>query len=118
MKSISIDFENNYLCIMIKGQQGTERCDFKKEDFYKFIPEKYRDKSSFTWNFENETIAVNQDYILHSGSIMTKDCFIPQVIVPLSGLARRYDKFIALMGYKEVNLVDEMPDYLRQILGL
>lgn len=39
MKSIAIDFKNNQLCIMKKGQQGTERCNLKKEDFYEFIPE-------------------------------------------------------------------------------
>lgn len=118
MKSIAIDFKNNRLCIMSKGQQGTERCDLKKEDFYEFIPEKYRDRSSFTWDFEKETIAVNQDYELASGCIMTKDCFVPQVILPLSGLAKQYDKFIKIMNYEEVNLMDEMPDYLKILFGL
>lgn len=118
MKSIAIDFKNNRLCIMKKGQQGTELCNLKKEDFYEFIPEKYRDKLSFTWDFENETFAVNQDYELVAGCIMTKDCFIPQVILPLSGLAKQYDKFIKIMNYEEVNLMDEMPDYLKEFLGL
>lgn len=118
MKSIAIDFKNNRLCIMKKGQQGTERCSFKKEDFYEFIPEKYRDNHSFTWDFENETVAVNQDYELAAGCIMTKDCFIPQVILPLSGLAKQYDKFMKIMDYEEVNIVDDIPDYLKDLFGL
>lgn len=118
MKSIAIDFKNNRLCIMKKGQQGTERCNLKKEDFYEFIPEKYRNKSSFTWDFENETVAVNQDYELAAGCIMTKDCFIPQVIFPLSGLAKQYDKFMKIMDYEEVNIVDDIPDYLKDLFGL
>lgn len=49
---------------------------------------------------------------------MTKDCFIPQVILPLSGLAKQYDKFIKIMDYEEVNIVDDIPDYLKEFFGL
>lgn len=118
MKSIAIDFKNNCLCVMSEGQQGTEIVDFKKEDFYDFIPKKYRDKNSFTWNFESETIAINQDFEVYPGSIMTQDCFIPQVIVPFSGLAKKYDKLLQVMNYEEINLADEMPDYLKKFFGL
>ena len=118
MKSIAIDFKNNCLCVMSEGQQGTEIVDFNKEDFYEFIPQKYRDRNSFTWDFENETFAVNQDYELEAGCIMTKDCFIPQVILPLSGLAKQYDKFIKIMDYEEINIVDYIPDYLKDLFGL
>lgn len=119
MKSISIDFKNHMLCIMKDGQHGTQLApDFKKEEFYSFIPEKYRDGTSFTWNFENETFAVNQDYQLQDGSIMTEDCFIPHLIMPMKGLKKRYDKFIATLGLEEVDLKAEMPEELRKLLGL
>lgn len=66
MKSIELDFN--------AGHQGTEtNPDLKKIAFNSFIPEQFRDRNSFTWNFENETFAVNQDYELHEGYIMTKD---------------------------------------------
>lgn len=119
MKSISLDFNNNMICFMTDGQQGTEQNpDIKKVAFHSFIPEKYRDYSSFTWNFESETFAVNQNYILHDGCIMTKDCFVPQFIIPMKGLKKRYDEFVAIMGYEEVGLKAEMPEALRKLLGL
>ena len=61
MNSISLDFDNNMICFMTEGQQGTEsNPDLKKVAFNSFIPEEFRDRNSFTWNFENETFAVNQ----------------------------------------------------------
>lgn len=119
MKSIAIDFTNKVICIMTEGQQGTEHNpNVQKEQFHKYIPEKYKEANSFTWDFENETFSVNQDYVLHDGCIMTKDCFIPQVIIPLPGLKRKYQEFIRIMNYEEVNLKDEMPIELRRLLGL
>lgn len=119
MKSISLDFNNNMICFMTDGQQGTEQnFDIKKLAFNSFIPEKHRDYNSFTWNFENDTFAVNQDYVLQDGCIMTKDCFIPRFIIPMKGLHKRYNEFIAIMGYEEVDLKAEMPEALRKLLGL
>lgn len=119
MKSISIDFNNNMICIMTAGQQGTEsNPDLKKVAFNSFIPEQFRERSSFTWNFENDTFAVNQDYELHPGCIMTKDCYVPQLIIPMPKLSKRYDEFIAILGYEEVDLKAEMPEALRKLLGL
>lgn len=63
MKSIGIDFSNRMLCIMTEGQQGTERAIEELSDiskFYCFIPEKYRNHTSYTWNFEDETFSVEQ----------------------------------------------------------
>lgn len=119
MKSIALDFKNNRICFMTEGQQGTEQNpDLKKIAFNSFIPEKYRERNSFTWNFENETFAVNQDYELQEGCIMTKDCFVPEIIIPMPKLAKRYDEFVAIMGYEEVDLKAEMPAALRKLLGL
>ena len=62
MKSIALDFKNNMICFMTAGQQGTETNPYlKKVAFNSFIPEQFRDKNSFTWNFENETFAVNRN---------------------------------------------------------
>lgn len=118
MKSISLDFTNEMICFMTEGQQGTERNpDIKKIKFHSFIPEKYRDYSSYTWNFENDTFSVNQDYVLLDGCIMTKDCFIPQFIMPMPGLGKRYEEFVAILGYEEVNFIESLPEALRKLLG-
>lgn len=119
MKSIALDFKNNMICIMTPGQQGTEcNPDLKKIAFNSFIPEQFRDRNSFTWNFENETFSINKNYELHEGCIMTKDCFIPELIIPMPNLGIRYDEFIAILGYEEVDLKSEMPAALRKLLGL
>ena len=120
MKSISLDFKNNRICIMTECQQGTEHGqDMKKIKFHSFIPEKYREYDSFTWNFEAETFAVNQNYELKDGCIMTKDCFIPLVILPMHGLKKRYEEFIAILGYEETAWnPDDFPEELRGLLGL
>lgn len=118
MKSISIDFKNDRVCIMSAGQQGVEHSSFKKEEFLSFIPEKWQTNNSFTWNFENEMFAVNQEYELVDGAIMTSDCFVPVLMIPMPGLAARYDTFVEIMGYEEVNLKEEMPEELRKLLGL
>ena len=119
MKSIALDFNNNMVCFMTTGQQGTEsNPDMQKVAFNSFIPEQFRDRNSFTWNFENETFAVNQDYEIPAGCIMTKDCFVPECIIPMPKLAKRYDEFVAIMGYEQVDLKAEMPAALRKLLGL
>ena len=119
MKSISLDFKNHTICIMKEGQKGTERNHtIKKVAFHSFIPEKYRENSSFTWDFENEKFSVNKDFTLEKGCIMTADCFIPQLIISMPGLKERYDEFVAIMGYEEVDLKEEMPIELRKLLGL
>ena len=123
MKSIGIDFSNRMLCIMTEGQQGTEQAIEELSDKSKFdcfIPEKYRNHTSYTWNFEDETFAVNQDYHLADGCIMTKECFVPEVIVPMPGLKKRWNEMTQLLGMEEVNLKDEikkdMPD-IAKLLG-
>ena len=122
MKSISIDFENQKICIMTAGQQGTEEAlGLTKEMFYPFIPEQYRDKDSFTWNFEDNTFSVNQKYQLRDGAIMTSDCFIPQFIMPMKNLEKQYEEFISIMGYEEFNMkdiADAFPDEIRKLFGL
>ena len=119
MKSIALDFNNKMVCFMTTGQQGTEsNPDMQKVAFNSFIPEQFRDRNSFTWNFENETFAVNQDYEIPAGCIMTKDCFVPECIIPMPKLGKRYDEFVAIMRYEEVDLKAEMPAALRKLLGL
>ncbi|MCQ2088320.1 MAG: hypothetical protein MJZ37_09720 [Bacilli bacterium] len=111
MKSIGIDFSNRMLCIMTEGQQGTERDIEELSDiskFYCFIPEQYRNHTSYTWNFEDETFSVNQDYCLEDGCIMTKECFVPEVIVPMPGLKKRWNEMTQLLDMEEVNLKEEL----------
>ena len=63
MKRLSLDFDNHCLCIMMPGQEGTQIIpELKKEDFENFIPWKFKDRSSFTWDFEAESISINQPY--------------------------------------------------------
>ena len=123
MKSIGIDFSNRMLCIMMEGQQGTERAIEELSDiskFYCFIPEQYRNHTSYTWNFEDETFSVNQDYRLEDGCIMTKECFVPEVIVPMPGLKKRWNEMTQLLGMEEENIKEElkkdMPD-LAKLFG-
>ena len=119
MRSISIDFNNNIICIMTEGQQGTEHAvDQPKVKFNSFIPEQFRENNSFTWNFEDELFVVNKDITLKAGCIMTEEDFVPHLIVPMPGLGKRYDEFIAIMGYEESSLLDEMDDVLKYLLGL
>ena len=49
---------------------------------------------------------------------MTEEDFVPHLIVPMPGLGKRYDEFIAIMGYEESSLLDEMDDVLKYLFGL
>lgn len=119
MKSISIDFKNKRICIMSEGQQGTEHADdsIRKIKFNSFIPGEHREKDSFTWNFEDETFAVNRKFELKPGSIMTADDFVPEIIMPMVGLGDRYEEFIAIMGFEEFETMDIMDDLIKSLLG-
>ena len=119
MKSIGIDFHNNEINIQFGGQRGVEEnLGLKKVAFNSFIPEQFRSRDSFTWDFEQETFAVNKDYDLPAGAIMTTDSFAPEQITTMPGLGERFNEFLAIMGYKEVNLVDELSPEMKAILGL
>ena len=108
MKRISIDFESKALIIMTDGQQGTEiHPELKRETFDSFIPERYRDRSSFSWNFEAETFSVNQPYQAIDG-FMTKECFRAELTEPMPKLGKRFNEFIKLLGMEPVNLAEEI----------
>ena len=84
--------------------------DLKKLDkatFDSFIPEKYKNKNSFTWDFQAETISVNHPYKAIN-NFMTKECFIPEVVEPMPKLEKRFDEFIKLLNMEPVNLADEL----------
>lgn len=107
MKSISIDFKNCCVCLMLDGQQGTE-INLKLNDKSKFLDmfpseELMNSSSSFTWNFEDDLFAVNEEYIKSgdSNEIMTKDCFVPLKIITYPGLSDKYNEMLSLMGYEE-----------------
>lgn len=107
---------------MTEGQQGTERAieelSDKRKFFDSFIPEKYRNHTSYTWNFEDETFSVNQDYHLADGCIMTKECFVPEIIVPMPGLNKRWNDMTQLLGMEEVNLKEEIKNSMPGIAKL
>lgn len=108
MKRLSIDFDNHCLCIMTEGQQGTEIVpELDKATFDSFIPEKHKNKNSFTWDFQAETISVNQPYKAIN-NFMTKECFIPEVVEPMPKLEKRFNEFIKLLNMEQVNLADEL----------
>ena len=121
MKSIGIDFHNNRICIQFGAQRGVEEnLELKKVAFNSFIPEQFRSRDSFTWDFEQETFAVNKDYDLPAGAIMTTDSFVPKQITTMPGLGDRFDEFIAIMGYDEVDMSEELPVLMHgicEILG-
>jgi len=123
MKSLSVDFKNKTLCIMVGEQIGTQYCDVPKEKFLAYIPKKYVNYTSYTWNFENDTIAMNQEYnmskeAIERGAIITKECFVAECIVPMPGLHSLYSKFLKLLDLEEITceeLFSGLPDPLRKL---
>ncbi len=116
MKSIGIDFHNNRIRILFGGQRGVEEnLGLKKVAFNSFIPEQFRNRESFTWDFENETFTVNKDYVLPADAIMTVDSFVPELVTTMPGLGERFDEFRAIMGYEEVDLSAEIPGLMQEI---
>lgn len=126
MKSLSIDFKNKTLCIMVGAQEGTQFCDIPKEDFLAYIPKKYMDYTSYTWNFENETLSMNQEYNMSKeaserGAILTKTCFVPECIIPMPGLSSLYSKFLKILDLEEMSsekLFLGLPAPMRKLLRL
>lgn len=39
---------------------------------------------------------------------MTKECFVPEVIVPMPGLKKRWNEMTKLLGMEEINLKEEL----------
>lgn len=112
MKSIAIDFRNNCICIMNEGQKGTEIIPLPdKEKLSALFPTKelMNSSTSFTWNFEDNLFAVNEEYIKSDdpNEIMTSDCFVPTKIVTYPGLSDRYDEMLSLLGYEETHWTED-----------
>ena len=81
------------------------------------IPKKFSDKSSFTWDFEAESISVNQPYKAID-NFMTKECFVPEVVEPMPKLGKRFNEFIKLLNMEPVNLADEIRKDMPEIAKL
>ena len=109
MKSITIDFTNKNICVRAKGKSGTRKfLRFDKEFLSKFFPEdKYMtDYNSYTWDFDRDTFVVNQDkknMFSPSGEIK----YLPEIIVPMPKLSRRYREFISILKKAELEPLDE-----------
>ena len=105
MKIISIDFNSNIICFTGKEERRIKSTDeLKKEDFIGFIPRKHMEYNSFSWNFEAETFAVNQENKRIEECDTEKDYFRPQFIIPMKGLRKRYKEFVAIMGDETLQL--------------
>ena len=116
MNNISIDFNNKTLCIMSEGQQSTEYIDIDIAAFYGFIPKHLRHYTSYTWDFEVETFAANQEVTLKDGAIMIRENFKPLFIEPMPGLRKRYKEFITVLGYEEIETKSLVTEVLKHIL--
>lgn len=113
MNSIAIDFKNHCVCIMKDNQRGTE-INLSIGDKIKYASmfpsqELMESSTSFTWNFEDNLFAVNEEYTMSGkpNEIMTEDCFIPVKIVTFSGLSEKYDEMKSLMGYEDVKWTED-----------
>jgi hypothetical protein len=103
---------------MMPGQEGTQIIpELKREDFESFIPQKFSKKSSFTWDFEAESVSVNQPYKAKD-NFMTKECFVPEVVEPMPKLGKRFNEFIKLLKMEPVNLADEIQKDMPEIAKL
>ena len=118
MNNISIDFNNKTLCIMSEGQQSTEYIDIDIAAFYGFIPKHLRHYTSYTWDFEAETFAANQEVVLKDGAIMIRENFVPIFIAPMPGLKKRYKEFISILGYEEIETKSLFPEMFRRMFGI
>lgn len=122
MKSIAIDFTNSVICFMTDGQQGTEvLLGVSKKELKEYIPRKYYEQNSFTWNFINNTVSINQEYTPLDNEVITQDCFIPKKILPFPNLNKKYEEFLAVIGYQQIPMEEflgELPRELRKLLGL
>lgn len=102
MRIVSLDFKNHIIYVAVDESERIKfEADIKKTVFSSFIPvQYYHDYDSFTWNFDNEIFAVNQNYIVKDDIIVAKECFVPQVIEPMNGLKKRFNKFVRLLEYE------------------
>ena len=118
MKIITIDFKNKIIYIATEGEKIVKRnVELDKRDFSNCIPSKYIDYDSFSWNFLNETFAVNQDYKLLDGAEITYDSCLPQFIIPMSGLKKYFKEILKLIGEDETSLKYESTSRLKKFLG-
>ncbi len=122
MKQFSLDFKDSILGIKTDKQDTTEKIfGLKKEDFESFIPEKYKDRMSFTWDFEAETISINEVYKPSNTNNGWNLRFIPEVVEPMPNLGKRFDEFAKTVKLEEWNIGDEIrkvsPE-LAELIGL
>ena len=121
MKRISVDFVNKVVCVMTKDLQETQiEPELIKEKFIEqgFIPQKYCEHTCFTWNFDNDTFAVNQDHKLQDGVNMNENCFLPECIIPFKGLSRRLKEFLSVLNYEKIDANSLFTEEIRWLFGL
>lgn len=104
MKIIGINFSENIVLLKTEGQNGTEKKDCCKEKMLKYIPSQYYENTCFSWDFEQETITINEDYVKSNpNAIVTEEDFKACKTISMPGLKGLYDNFIKDLEYEEVN---------------
>ncbi len=102
MKRLSLDFEKGCLCYALNKNKGIKQLsNLNRDDFKAFIPDRFIDKASYTWDFEAETISINQ-----KSSAMTDKSFIPEVVTPYPKLTKRFQEFIRLLPPDAMELIE------------
>ena len=99
MKKVTIDFTNQIICIRARSYQETRKLEsLEKEELAQFFPEKkyMTDYNSYTWNFDTNTFIVNQDKKVKGGE-SGEIRFLPEVIIPMPKLSRKYREFMDLL---------------------
>lgn len=118
MKKISIDFKNNAICFMLKNQQGTEfnPCLKNRKAFNGFIPGKYRKNNVFTWDFENNKFSIDDD--IEKSNFIVKEQFISKRTYNMPGLSERYEEFVAILGYEQMDLSKDCSELLKKLFRI
>ncbi len=100
MKKVTIDFTNNIIRISARSYQETKKLSSLDKDFIaSFFPSKkyLEDYNSYTWNFDLNTFVVNQEQKIDASADADSIKFLPELIVPMPKLSRKYKEFMNLI---------------------
>lgn len=87
MNIITIDFNKYQVCVQTsslreKGVWVRLNCSLNKRAFRSFIPEEFQEFDYFAWDFEKESLIVNET-----------------ISISMLGLANRYEEFLMVAPY-------------------
>ena len=121
MKQISIDFPSKTIYFNTDSQKGTEYGgDLDKTKLESFIPDKYRQNTCFTWDFENDTFSVNEDIPTPSPDSLgpAPSAFKAVEVIPMPGLKGRHKEFLNIIDYSELSVAEIFPLEMLRLMGL